>query len=56
MNRELVASYRSDRSTVVALEHAWDPAPGRGNVEALAAIFDNSLVYVDYDGTLFDEN
>jgi ketosteroid isomerase-like protein len=36
----------------LALEHAWDQAQERGDVKALAAIFDNSLIYVDYDGKL----
>jgi ketosteroid isomerase-like protein len=39
------------RSKILALEHAWDQAQERGDVKALAAIFDNSLVYVDYDGS-----
>src|ERR1035438_2627866 len=40
------------RSNILALEHAWDQAQERGDVKALAAIFDNSLIYVDYDGRL----
>jgi ketosteroid isomerase-like protein len=40
------------RSNVLALEHAWDQAQERGDVKALSAIFDDSLIYVDYDGTL----
>jgi ketosteroid isomerase-like protein len=40
------------RSNILALEHAWDQAQERGDVKALTAIFDNSLVYVDYDGKL----
>jgi ketosteroid isomerase-like protein len=42
----------SARSIVLALEHAWDQAQERGDVKALTAIFDNSLIYVDYDGAL----
>lgn len=37
-------------SKVLALEHAWDQAQERGDAKALAAIFDNALVYVDFDG------
>jgi ketosteroid isomerase-like protein len=37
-------------SNILALEHAWDQAQERGDVKALAEIFDNSLVYVDFDG------
>jgi ketosteroid isomerase-like protein len=40
------------RSKILALEHAWDQAQERGDVKALSAIFDNALIYVDYDGKL----
>jgi ketosteroid isomerase-like protein len=46
------SSDASGRSSVLALEHAWDQAQERGDVKALTAIFDDSLMYVDYDGTL----
>jgi ketosteroid isomerase-like protein len=39
-------------SKVLALEHAWDQAQERGDVKALAAIFDNSLFYIDFDGRI----
>jgi ketosteroid isomerase-like protein len=38
------------RSNILALEHAWDQAQERGDIKALGAIFDDSLVFVDYDG------
>jgi ketosteroid isomerase-like protein len=38
-------------STVLALEHAWNQAEQRKDTRALDAIFDNALVYVDYDGS-----
>jgi ketosteroid isomerase-like protein len=38
-------------TTVLALEHAWNQAELRKDTKALDAIFDNALVYVDYDGT-----
>jgi ketosteroid isomerase-like protein len=37
---------------VLALEHAWNQAEQRKDAKALEALFDNDLVYVDYDGTL----
>jgi ketosteroid isomerase-like protein len=40
------------RSAILALEHAWDQAQERGDAKALTAIFDDALIYVDYDGTL----
>jgi len=36
----------------MALENAWDQALGREDVNALSAIFDNGIVYIDYDGSL----
>jgi len=43
---------QSARSNILALEHAWDQAQQRGDFKAIAAILDNSLIYVDYDGAL----
>lgn len=37
---------------VFALEHAWNQAEQRKDTKALDAIFDNGLVYIDYDGTI----
>ena len=39
-------------SRVLALEHAWNQAEERKDTKALDAIFDNDLIYVDYDGSL----
>jgi ketosteroid isomerase-like protein len=38
-------------TSVLALEHAWNQAEERKDTRALDAIFDNALVYVDYDGS-----
>jgi ketosteroid isomerase-like protein len=38
-------------TTVLALEHAWNQAEQLKDTRALDALFDNALVYVDYDGT-----
>jgi ketosteroid isomerase-like protein len=40
------------RSNILALEYAWDQAQERGDIKALDAIFDSSLVFVDYDGKI----
>jgi hypothetical protein len=37
-------------SKILALEYAWDQAQERGDIKARSAIFDNSLMFVDYDG------
>jgi ketosteroid isomerase-like protein len=40
------------QSKILALEYAWDQAQGLGDIRALSAIFDNALVFVDYDGKI----
>lgn len=40
------------QSNILALEHAWDQAQERGDIKALSALFDESLVFVDYDGKI----
>jgi ketosteroid isomerase-like protein len=40
------------QSNILALEHAWDQAQERGDIKALNALFDDSLVFVDYDGKI----
>jgi ketosteroid isomerase-like protein len=40
------------QSKILALEHAWDQAQERGDIKALGALFDDSLVFVDYDGKI----
>jgi ketosteroid isomerase-like protein len=35
---------------ILALEHAWDQAQERGDPKGLATVFDNALIFVDYDG------
>jgi len=37
---------------ILALEHAWNQAEALGDLRALDALFDNALLYVDYDGQL----
>jgi hypothetical protein len=39
-------------SKVLALELAWNQAEERKDTKALDALFDNALIYVDYDGSL----
>jgi hypothetical protein len=48
----LDAGVAGARSNILALEHAWDQAQERGDGKALATIFDNGLIFVDYDGKL----
>jgi ketosteroid isomerase-like protein len=44
------AGVAAARSNILALEHAWDQAQERGDPKGLATIFDNALIFVDYDG------
>ncbi len=37
---------------ILALEHAWNLAEQGKDARALDGILDNSMIYVDYDGTL----
>ncbi len=40
------------RSKILALEHAWNQAEVFKDLKALDALFDNALVYVDFDGAV----
>jgi hypothetical protein len=40
------------RTKVLALEHAWNQAEAFKDLKALDTLFDNALLYVDFDGTL----
>jgi ketosteroid isomerase-like protein len=46
---------RASRSKVIALEHAWNQAEERKDVNALDQIMDDSLVYTDYDGAMMSK-
>ena len=37
---------------ILALEHAWNQAESTKDLRALDGLFDNALVYVDFDGSL----
>jgi hypothetical protein len=43
------------QSKVIALEHAWNQAEAFNDLRALDSLFDNALVYVDYDGTMMNK-
>jgi hypothetical protein len=40
------------RSKILALEHVWNQAEAFKDLKAMDSLFDNALVYVDFDGTL----
>jgi hypothetical protein len=44
-----------DRSKVLALENAWGQAEKSGDIKALEGLLDNSLVYIRYDGKLWNK-
>ncbi len=55
MRLSTTAQVSADAGTVtkvLALEHAWNQAVERKDINALAQILDDALVSVDYDGTL----
>jgi len=39
-------------SKLLALENSWDQAEERGDIHALDLIFDDSMIYIDEDGSL----
>lgn len=40
------------KSTILALEHAWNQAEAFKDLKALDALFDNAMIYVDFDGSV----
>ena len=44
------AEESESRSKILALEHVWNQAEAFKDLKALDALFDNALVYVDFDG------
>jgi ketosteroid isomerase-like protein len=49
------ADQADKQSKVIAMENAWNLAEEHKDVKALAMLLDNSLVYVDYDGTMMSK-
>jgi ketosteroid isomerase-like protein len=43
-------------SKLLALERAWNLAEEKGDIRALAMIFDDSMVYIDEDGALLTKS
>lgn len=43
------------QSKVLAMENAWNLAEEHKDFKALAMLLDNSLVYVDYDGSMMSK-
>lgn len=40
---------------LLALEHAWNQAEERKDARAMDSILDNSMVYIDYDGSMLSK-
>jgi ketosteroid isomerase-like protein len=49
------ASGDSEKSKILALENAWNQAEKNKDTKALEGLLANTLVYIDYDGTLMDK-
>lgn len=47
---------RGDEGTILVLENAWNKAEMNKDGQALDELLANSLVYVDYDGSLMDKD
>jgi ketosteroid isomerase-like protein len=50
-----LASEKSDRSMIIALENAWNQAQMHRDGEALNRLIGDKFVYTDWDGTLFNK-
>jgi len=44
-----------DETQLIQLERAWNQAEANMSPAAVASLFEETLVYVDYDGTLMDK-
>lgn len=40
------------KTKILALENAWDRAMESGDAGVLDGLFDNAMIYVDYDGSM----
>lgn len=45
-----------DEGKLLALENAWNRAAQTQDVKALGSLMADSLIYIDYDGTLMNKN
>jgi len=44
-----------DETQLIQLERAWNQAEANMSLAAIASLFEETLVYVDYDGALMDK-
>ncbi len=49
------AGLSPDQSRILALETAWNRAEEQKDAKALDGLLDNTLLYIDYDGTLMNK-
>src|ERR1700693_3341993 len=49
------AGLSPDQSRILALETAWNRAEEQKDAEALDGLLDNTLLYIDYDGTVMNK-
>ena len=49
------AKATDDETQITQLERAWNQAETGGDPSALAPLFEDTLVYVDYDGSLMNK-
>jgi ketosteroid isomerase-like protein len=49
------AKASDDETQLIQLERAWNQAETATNPAAVASLFEETLVYVDYDGTLMNK-
>jgi ketosteroid isomerase-like protein len=52
---QYVSDQEAEQTRILALENAWNLAEEHKDAQALDGLLGDSLVYVDYDGTLMDK-
>ncbi len=48
-------SQQAEKSKIIALENAWNLAEEHKDIKALEQLLADSLIYIDYDGTLMNK-
>jgi len=49
------ASTADDETRLIQLEHAWNQAEATNSADAIISLFEETLVYVDYDGSVMNK-
>ncbi len=53
---QVVAKPADDETQLIQLERAWNQAEAANDPAAITSLFEDTLVYVDYDGSLMNKS